>query len=144
MGANASNNVETPARPRRVKLREWSVAALLCMMVIVLASHANGGQEQQARGRQEFGDAGCATCHGPSAKGGTAPRVAGTSHTYPDFLRIVREGIGEMPPLSQSDVSDEQAVIIHEWLVQLSSTRSGNEGFTAALNSHTLNRRRLR
>jgi hypothetical protein len=43
---------------------------------------------------------------------------------YPEFVKIVREGTGEMTPQSQDDVSDEQLTVIYKWLVQLSSKRS--------------------
>ena len=75
------------------------------------------GQEDQ--GRQEFARAGCATCHGPSAKGADAPALAGLSRPYADFVRIVREGTGEMPPHSKDDVTDEQLTVIYKWLVKL-------------------------
>jgi mono/diheme cytochrome c family protein len=87
--------------------------------VVVMGGIAAGGQERQQQGRQAFRDAGCATCHGPSAQGGTAPPLAGTSRSYADFLRIVREGFDEMPARSAGELSDEQVAIIHEWLLQL-------------------------
>ena len=75
---------------------------------------------QEGEGRQEFARAGCATCHGPSAKGADAPALAGLTRPYSEFVKIVREGTGEMPAHSKDDVTDEQLTVIYKWLVQLS------------------------
>ena len=39
---------------------------------------------------------------------------------FPDFGRVVREGIGEMAPQAEEDVTDEQIAIVYEFLVGLS------------------------
>jgi len=39
-------------------------------------------------------------------------------------VKIVREGLGEMPPHSKDEVSDAELDVIYKWLVQLSSKRS--------------------
>jgi mono/diheme cytochrome c family protein len=83
-----------------------------------------GGRDaagQEDPGKQEFGRAGCATCHGPAAQGAEAPALAGTSRSYAEFVRIVREGTGEMSPHSEDQVSDQQLAVIHKWLQRLSS-----------------------
>jgi mono/diheme cytochrome c family protein len=90
---------------------------LVCATVFFARAGVASGQEDQ--GRQEFAKAGCATCHGPAAKGADAPALAGTSRPYTDFVRIVREGTGEMPPHSKDDVTDEQLTVIYKWLVKL-------------------------
>lgn len=92
---------------------------MACGLAMITGAMAAGGQERSEPGRQAFRDAGCASCHGPSARGGTAPALAGTTRAYPDFLRIVREGFDEMPARSASELSDEQVALIHQWLVQL-------------------------
>jgi mono/diheme cytochrome c family protein len=85
---------------------------------IVAGALATAAQQTEP-GRQAFRDAGCASCHGPSAQGGTAPALRGTTRSYPEFLRIVRDGFDEMPARPASELSDEQVATIHEWLVQL-------------------------
>ena len=92
---------------------------VVCAAAVVVA----GGRHVTAqgdRGKQEFARAGCATCHGPSAQGAEAPALAGTSRPYAEFVRIVREGTGEMSPHSKDEVSDEQLTFIYKWLVGLS------------------------
>ena len=121
-----SSNLVRNSRSFRSRDR---MVAVLCAVAIVVGARAVRGQEgQEDRGRQEFSKAGCAGCHGPSAKGGEGPALAGMSRPYPEFVKIVREGTGEMPPHSKDDVSDEQLTVIYKWLVQLSSQRSGSEG----------------
>lgn len=93
--------------------------SMSCAAAIILGSLVAGGQEPTEPGRRAFRDAGCASCHGPSAQGATAPALAGTARAFPDFLRIVREGFDEMPAQSAAELSDEQVAIIHQWLVRL-------------------------
>jgi len=95
------------------------VVAASLVAIIVTPSAATGGQERPEQGRQLFRNAGCSTCHGPSARGATAPALAGTRRSYPEFLRIVREGLDEMPARPASELSDEQVAVIHQWLVQM-------------------------
>ncbi len=97
----------------------------MCAALVFSGGGSVSGQEDQ--GRHEFAKAGCATCHGPGAKGADAPALAGLSRPYPEFVRIVREGTGEMPPHSKDVVSDEQLSVIYKWLVQLSPKRGDHE-----------------
>ena len=95
-----------------------------CAVLLVCAALALAGggplSAQEEEGRQAFAKAGCATCHGPSAKGGAdAPALDGLSRPYPEFVKIVREGSGEMPPHTKDDVTDEQLTAIYKWLVKL-------------------------
>ena len=73
---------------------------------------------QEDQGKRAFSDAGCVMCHGPSAKGADGPSLIPMNREFPDFARIVQDGIGEMP--GQADVSDDQIARVYEFLVQLS------------------------
>jgi mono/diheme cytochrome c family protein len=99
--------------PRRIVVRA------LTATLVVFGAIAVRGQERPEPGRRAFLDAGCASCHGPSGQGGTAPALAGTARSYSDFLRIVREGSDEMPARAVSELSDEQVALIHAWLTQM-------------------------
>jgi len=94
----------------------------MCAAVI---GGGDNAASQEDDGKQEFARAGCATCHGPTAQGAEAPALAGTSRSYAEFVRIVREGTGEMSPHSKDQVSDEQLEVIHKWLVRLSTKDAG-------------------
>ena len=97
-------------------------AAYFWVCAVAVLSGGGSATAQDDQGRQEFGKAGCATCHGPAAQGADAPSLAGLRRPYPEFVKIVREGTGEMPPHSKDDVSDEQLTVIYTWLVTLSSS----------------------
>lgn len=94
------------------------VAATSFAAAMVVGTFAVAGQQTEP-GWQAFRDAGCASCHGPSAQGATAPALRGTTRSYAEFLRIVREGFDEMPARPASELGDEQVAMIHQWLVQL-------------------------
>ena len=59
-------------------------------------------------------------CHGPSGRGATGPSLVPMERDFPDFSRVVREGIGEMPGQAEENVTDEQIALVHEFLVGLS------------------------
>lgn len=102
-------------------------AVLVGVSLVVWMSAASHGQDDP--GKREYVRAGCDSCHGPEAKGtGQAPELAGITRPFPEFLKIVREGTGEMPPHTRDEVSDEQLTSIYKWLTQLSSTGAGRAG----------------
>jgi mono/diheme cytochrome c family protein len=108
-------------------MRRMTRGLLLAGAVATFAAHGYA-LAQEDEGRLEFGRAGCATCHGPAAQGAEAPELAGTTRSYGEFVRIVREGTGEMSPQTKDQVTDEQLVVIHKWLVRLSSKQARPAG----------------
>jgi mono/diheme cytochrome c family protein len=58
----------------------------------------------------------CAGCHGRTAAGGQGPPLAGSTRDINELLAIVREGRGQMPPLSPRDVTDDHVTLIAEYL----------------------------
>jgi mono/diheme cytochrome c family protein len=103
-----------PARWPIYLIRRLAVLAALGSLLTALAAAAPG---QDDPGKREYVRAGCDSCHGPDARGaGQAPELAGLRRPYPEFEQIVREGVGEMPPHSKDDVSDEQLAAIYKWL----------------------------
>ena len=88
---------------------------------------------QANQGAREYVRVGCDSCHGPEAKGaGQAPEIAGLTRPFPEFVKIVREGIGEMPPHTKDAVSDVQLTAIYRWLTQLTSNSTDRVGATTA------------
>jgi quinoprotein glucose dehydrogenase len=65
----------------------------------------------------------CAACHGRTAMGGMGPRLAGMSKDISEVLGIVREGRGQMPPMSERDVNDAHVTRIVEYLQKLGAPR---------------------
>jgi quinoprotein glucose dehydrogenase len=58
----------------------------------------------------------CQTCHGPTGRGGPAPSLVPMTKELAEVLAIVREGNGEMPPVSSRELSDEDVARIVEHL----------------------------
>lgn len=62
----------------------------------------------------------CKQCHGPEGRGGDAPRLVPFSREYEELLAVVREGKGEMPPISARSLPDEAVAQIVVYLKSLS------------------------
>ncbi len=75
---------------------------------------------QSEEGKQAYSDAGCVMCHGPRGRGADGPRLVPLGRTFEGLARIVREGIGEMPPLDTGVVTAEQLDLVYEYLTALS------------------------
>ena len=58
----------------------------------------------------------CVTCHGPEGSGGLAPALAPMSYDADYVLAVVREGYGQMPPISARELSDEEVTQLVEYL----------------------------
>ena len=61
----------------------------------------------------------CKVCHGPEGKGNAAPRLVPFTMDVDELMSRVREGGGEMPPISQNRVSDEEVKQIAGYLTAL-------------------------
>jgi mono/diheme cytochrome c family protein len=62
----------------------------------------------------------CKVCHGPEARGDAGPRLVPFSRDDEELLGIVREGIGQMPPISARELPDESVPQIAAYLRSLS------------------------
>ena len=100
---------------------------LLSVLLALAGSGLTAAQEDADadRGKRMFSEAGCATCHGPSGRGAGGPSLVQMERDFPDFSRVVREGIGEMPGQAEDNVTDEQIALVYDFLVGLSQTSGG-------------------
>lgn len=96
--------------------------------VTVLGTTALLAAVRLAHGQTDAVDAGrtafvrvCQRCHGADARGDAAPRLVPFSREYEELLGIVREGAGQMPPISTRELSDENVAQILAYLKSLSS-----------------------
>lgn len=107
----------------------FSMVAIALVLASCGGSNGNGsGGESSDNGNDEmavseaqtiFVDVGCAECHGEQGEGveGKARSIQGTRMLFDQFSRRVRNGRGEaMPAYSAEEISDEQIVMLHEWL----------------------------
>ena len=58
----------------------------------------------------------CVTCHGPQGAGGLAPALAPMGYDADYVLAIVREGFGQMPPISARELNDDEVAQVVEYL----------------------------
>lgn len=81
--------------------------ALLCMLAFG-TSHAD-----------TYIGTNCAGCHGQTGMGGLGPPVASKKYDLEYFRNIIRQGKGMMPGTSESELSDEDLVKVHEELAAM-------------------------
>jgi mono/diheme cytochrome c family protein len=99
-------------------LHRLSVLALLVLsLMTVLAVQA-----QDKPGKAQYNKV-CSVCHGMEGRGdaGPGPSLVPMDRDYKEVLSIVREGIGEMPPIAKERLSDEEVKQIVEYLKSLPS-----------------------
>ena len=76
-------------------------------------------QDAKHPGQVDF-DRVCKVCHGPEARGDAGPRLVPFTREYEELLGIVREGTGQMPPISARQLPDEGVAQIVAYLRSLS------------------------
>jgi quinoprotein glucose dehydrogenase len=81
-------------------------------------------QDAPARASSPTGQAAyeqmCASCHGAMGRGDAGPRLVPFTRETADLLGIVRQGSGQMPPLSERALTDDTLRQIAEYLRSLS------------------------
>jgi dimethyl sulfoxide reductase iron-sulfur subunit len=108
------------------------LAVLVLALVFTLAARAAFGQSEVPIPVQElvkrqldaYTSSNCAGCHGQTGMGGMGPPVAELRMTSDEFMKLVRDGKGRMPGTPASVLSDEEALKVHEELVNLESDPS--------------------
>ncbi len=76
-------------------------------------------QDDKPAGQAAY-DRVCKVCHGPEGRGDAAPRLVPFTREYEEVLGIVREGTGQMPPISARQLADEDVARIVAYLQSLS------------------------
>lgn len=90
---------------------------LACL--IVFASRSFG---QDDPGKAAFEKGGCEMCHGAGAVGAMGPALVPLGKNLDELTRIVRGGLGQMPPIPRSEASDADIAAIHGYLTRLTGT----------------------
>jgi mono/diheme cytochrome c family protein len=101
---------------------------LLGLGFVLLTAVSMAGQSDPPPGKVAF-DRVCKTCHGEEARGDAGPRLVPLEMEYDELLAKVREGGGEMPPVSTRTLSDDDVKQIFNYLKSLSS--ADQKGATA-------------
>jgi quinoprotein glucose dehydrogenase len=80
------------------------------------ATAATPAPAATARSGDEAYRAVCQACHGQNGRGGLAPALVSISKGVDEVLGIVRDGLGQMPPVSATELSDQEVGAIVEYL----------------------------
>lgn len=86
------------------------------------AAPSRGGSAQTQDTRQAGGEhfaRVCEPCHGAQGRGDSAPRLVPFSRDVEEVLGIVREGVGQMPPISARELTDDAVRQTVEYLKSL-------------------------
>ena len=92
----------------------WFRAVLIATALITGAFPA-AAQSADHAGKAPY-DRNCGVCHGLEGRGNVAPPLVPLERTFDEVLAIVREGRGEMPPVSANAVSDDAVRLIVDYL----------------------------
>lgn len=93
------------------------VLALLVLSALASTTWRVGAQEPPA-GKTAY-DRNCRVCHGEDGKGDAGPRLVPFEHDVDEVVAIVREGLGQMPPIAATRVSDEEIAAVVAYLTAL-------------------------
>jgi mono/diheme cytochrome c family protein len=107
-------------------MRLTIVIGSLCIIGLKVAASeipiaGAGSQPRPQQGKAVF-ERVCSVCHGREGRGdaGPGPSLVPLEKEYNEVLGIVREGTGEMPPIPQERISDEDVKQIVAYLKSLS------------------------
>jgi tetratricopeptide (TPR) repeat protein len=87
--------------------------------LVWLVAAAPPGYAQVDPGAAAY-EKGCAMCHGADARGAMGPGLVPLVIDLDALTKIVRGGLGQMPPLSTSEASDAEIAALHGYLKRLS------------------------
>jgi len=95
-------------------MRPMPVPALAAALSFATAAAA---EPSATNGRVLFAKVGCYQCHGYQGQGGAAgPRIAPDPRPFDALAAFVRTTSGEMPPYSQTLLSDQDLADIYAYL----------------------------
>ena len=98
--------------------RWWCLATMLAFLVIPEAT------AQEHPGAESYRQV-CQLCHGERGRGDIAPALVPMGFDADYVLAVVREGYGQMPPISQRELSDDDVMQAVGYLESLSSGSTG-------------------
>jgi cytochrome c1 len=86
--------------------------------MFLLASSFTAAADDKDAGKTVFGRV-CEACHGVGASGGQGPALVPYEKELPELVAIVRQGIGLMPSIPRSQISDDEIAQVHAYLKSL-------------------------
>ena len=97
------------------------ISLISLMLMVMLAGSGSSSRPRQVSeppGKAAYARV-CQVCHGAEGRGDAGPGLVPLDKDYEDVLTIVREGGGQMPPISAERVSDGEVRQIVEYLKSL-------------------------
>jgi len=91
-------------------------------LIVILGSIPTASAQDDHPGAAPYAQV-CGMCHGEAGKGDIAPPLVPGRFDPEYVLAIVREGYGQMPPISSRELTDDQVRQIVEYLASV-----GEEG----------------
>jgi mono/diheme cytochrome c family protein len=91
----------------RVSLGCLALAISVCTVTIGRAAD-NAGEELYANK--------CGRCHGPEGRGAQGPTLVPFTWSDQEALKLIRQPICDMPPIPESDLSDQAVAEIVAYL----------------------------
>src|SRR5437764_4935336 len=85
---------------------------------LLLASSSTVSADDKDAGKAVFARV-CESCHGVGASGGQGPALVPYKKELPELVAIVRQGIGLMPSIPRSEISDAEIAQVHAYLKSL-------------------------
>ena len=90
-----------------------SVSGLCALLIVVCVSTVGTGATEAG---QPVYEKKCSRCHGAEGRGAKGPRLVPFYWTPEQALELVRQPVCDMPPMSASEVSDEEVGQIVSYL----------------------------
>ena len=104
--------------------------ALAVAGVVLLAAVSASAAAQEHPGAEPYRQV-CLLCHGPAGRGDAAPALVPFGFDAEHVLTVVREGYGQMPPLSRREIDDDAVRRVAGYLEALTAAGTGDGGLCA-------------
>ena len=98
-------------------------AAGLCVVAVLTFVPAIASPAEEPHPGQAPYEKVCKVCHGPEGQGNAGPALVPFELDDEQLLAKVREGGGEMPPVSERRLSDDEVKLIAAYLRTLKPAR---------------------
>ena len=89
--------------------------ALGCAVLVMSVCMSTIGRAADDAGQRLY-EAKCSGCHGPAGRDGGAPKLVPFKWSDREALELIRAPLCDMPPIPESDVSDEEIAEIIAYL----------------------------
>ncbi len=107
-----------PARYNTAMASQRVLGAALAVALVTAASPSAGAQDHP--GAQSYRQV-CELCHGAAGRGDIAPALVPFGFDAEYVLAVVREGYGQMPPISRRELDDDAVRQVAAYLEVLTS-----------------------